>query len=253
MAPTRGTGYERQPWQKRTDMIKHMSLKLRLMLAIVLLVTVISTLFVSVVWQIKVRLEAIAFSHMVADQLTLILQSPGGPASFDDSLLRHWKLFYDESLAQLPAAFVNLPEGSHHRVFTDDGSYYQVEVRNQGSDRVVLSQNITEWELQELWLLQFLAAGVLLVMAVAVLTGWRASLAVLAPLQALTYQLSRIRPDQRGARLSTDSQGDEVGLIAGAFDQYLERLDRFVEREKYFAAAASHELRTPLSVVMGAV
>ena len=233
-------------------MIQRMSLKARLMLAIVLLVTIISTLFVSVVWQIKVQLEAIAFSHMVADQLTLILQSPDGPAGFDDSQLRDWRLYYDDSLLDLPAAFATLPEGSHHRVRTGDGSYFQVEVRNQGSERVVLTQDITEWELQELWLLQFLAVGVLLVMGVAVLTGWRASSAVLAPLQALTSQLSHIRPDQRGVRLSKEWQGNEVGLIARAFDQYLERLDRFVEREKYFAAAASHELRTPLSVVMGA-
>lgn len=232
-------------------MIKHMSLKSRLMLAIVVLVTIISTLFVSVVWQIKVQLEAIAFSHMVADQLTLILESPAGPERFNDGLLRDWQLYYEESLLDLPPAFAVLPEGSHHRVVTEDG-YYQVEVRNQGDERFVLSQNITEWELQELWLLQLLAAGVLLVMAVAVVTGWRASSAVLAPLQALTGQLSRIRPDQRGVRLSNDWQGNEVGLIARAFDQYLERLDRFVEREKYFTAAASHELRTPLSVVMGA-
>lgn len=233
-------------------MIKRMSLKARLMLAIVLLVTVISTLFVSVVWQIKVRLEAIAFSHMVADQLTMILQSPDGPAGFDDSLLRDWRLYFGESLQELPPGFGVLPEGSHHRIRTEDGSYFQVEVRNHGSERVVLTQDITEWELQELWLLQFLAAGVLLVMGVAVLTGWRASSAVLAPLQALTSQLSHIRPDQRGVRLSKEWQGNEVGLIARAFDQYLERLDHFVEREKYFTAAASHELRTPLSVVMGA-
>src|SRR5690554_4144999 len=178
-------------------MIKHMSLKSRLMLAIVVLVTIISTLFVSVVWQIKVQLEAIAFSHMVADQLTLILESPAGPERFNDGLLRDWQLYYEESLLDLPPAFAVLPEGSHHRVVTEDG-YYQVEVRNQGDERFVLSQNITEWELQELWLLQLLAAGVLLVMAVAVVTGWRASSAVLAPLQALTGQLSRIRPDQRG-------------------------------------------------------
>jgi signal transduction histidine kinase len=92
-----------------------------------------------------------------------------------------------------------------------------------------------------------------LVLIVATFTGYRAALAVLSPLQSLTHKLSAIRPDQRGVRVASGSYGTEVSRIAQAFDLYLERLDRFVEREKYFAVAASHELRTPLSVVMGAV
>lgn len=233
-------------------MIKQMSLRARVMLAIVLLVTVISTLFVGVIWEIKVRLEAVAFGHMVSDQLTLILESPGGPAQFDDTLLRDWHLYYGDALNALPEQFAALPEGSHHSVRIDE-RYFQVEVRAADSGLLVLSQDITEWEQQEHWLLQLLASGTLLVLIVATFTGYRASLAVLSPLQALTEKLSSIRPDQRGVRVATDTYGSDVSRIARAFDLYLERLDRFVEREKYFAVAASHELRTPLSVVMGAV
>lgn len=222
------------------------------MLAIVLLVTLISTLFVGVIWEIKVRLEAVAFGHMVSDQLNLIMESPGGPSQFDDSLLRDWRLYYGSGLVSLPEQFRALAEGSHHSVRVDD-RYFQVEVRRAASGPVVLSQDITEWELQEHWLLQLLAAGVLLVLIVAIFTGHRASLAVLSPLQSLTQKLSDIRPDQRGVRVASGPYGSEVSRIAQAFDLYLERLDRFVEREKYFAVAASHELRTPLSVVMGAV
>lgn len=232
-------------------MIRQLSLRVRIMLAIVLLVTVISTLFVAVIWQIKVRLEAVSFGHMVADQLTLIMESPGGPAQFDDSVLSDRQLYAGTDLVDMPAPFAALPAGSHHSVRVDD-RYFQVEVRESDSGRVVLSHDITEWELQEHWLLRLLAAGVLLVMVIAVFTGFRASRAVLAPLQALTQALSAIRPDQRGVRVSSSSYGSEVSRIALAFDEYLQRLDQFVEREKYFAVAASHELRTPLSVVMGA-
>lgn len=233
-------------------MIKQLSLRARVVLAIVMLVTVISTLFVGVIWEIKVRLEAVAFGHMVSDQLTLIMDSPGGPAQFDDSLLIGWNLYYGEGLDGLPEQFASLPEGSHHSVRVDE-RYFQVEVRAADTGLVVLSQDITEWEYQEHWLLQLLAMGTLLVLMVAIFAGYRASLAVLSPLQALTEKLSSIRPDQRGVRVASGPYGSEVSRIARAFDQYLERLDRFVEREKYFAVAASHELRTPLSVVMGAV
>lgn len=233
-------------------MINQLSLRARVMLAIVLLVTVISTLFVGAIWQIKVRLEAVAFGHMVSDQLTLIIDSSGGPAQFDDSLLSDWYLYYGDRLANMPVQFTTLPEGSHHSIKVAD-QYFQVEVRQSDSGLMVLSHDITEWEEQEHWLLQLLAAGVFLVLIIAIFSGYRASLAVLSPLQALTKKLSSIRPDQRGVRVASGAYGNEVARIADAFDLYLERLDRFVEREKYFAVAASHELRTPLSVVMGAV
>ncbi len=233
-------------------MIKQLSLRARVMWAIVMLVTVISTLFVGVIWEIKVRLEAVAFGHMVSDQLTLIMDSPGGPAQFDDSLLSDWQLYYGDGLTLLPEQFAFLPEGSHHSVRVDE-RYFQVEVRSAETGLVVLSQDITEWEQQEHWLLQLLAAGTFLVLIVAIFAGYRASLAVLSPLQALTEKVTAIRPDQRGVRVASGPYGSEVSRIAQAFDLYLERLDQFVEREKYFAVAASHELRTPLSVVMGAV
>lgn len=233
-------------------MIKQLSLRARLMWAIVALVTLISTLFVVVVWEMKVRLEAVAFSHMVADQLDLILQAPGGPASFDETLLRDWHLFYGERLAQMPPAFAELPAGSHHAVRVD-GRYYQIEVSDSADQHVVLSHDITEWELQEHWLLRLLAVGVLLVLGIAVVAGWWSAVAVLSPLQQLTMRLGKVRPDQRGVRIADDFQGSETAHIARAFDQYMERLDQFVEREKYVATAASHELRTPLAVMKGAV
>jgi signal transduction histidine kinase len=152
----------------------------------------------------------------------------------------------------MPQAFASLAQGSHHSVRVAD-RYFQIEVRASDIGRVVLSHDITEWELQEHWLLQLLAAGVVLVLVVAIFAGYRASLAVLSPLQALTQKLSAIRPDQRGVRVASGAYGVEVSHIAQAFDLYLERLDHFVEREKYFATTASHELRTPLSVMMGAV
>lgn len=233
-------------------LIKQQSLRVRLMWAIVALVTLISTLFAVVALEMKARLEAVAFGHMVADQLELILDAPGGPAGFDESLLRDWRLYFDESLAQMPEPIRNLSPGSHHAVRVE-GRYYQIEVSDSKGERVVLSHDITEWELQEHWLLRVLTFGVLLVLGVAVIAGWWSALAVLAPLQRLTQKLETVRPDQRGVRISDDFQGSETAPIARAFDQYMERLDRFVAREKYFATAASHELRTPLAVMKGAV
>ena len=41
-------------------------------------------------------------------------------------------------------------------------------------------------------------------------------------------------------------------VIADALNDYLERNERFVERERVFIDSASHELRTPVAVIGGA-
>ncbi|MDZ7869543.1 MAG: HAMP domain-containing sensor histidine kinase [Rheinheimera sp.] len=46
---------------------------------------------------------------------------------------------------------------------------------------------------------------------------------------------------------------DEVGVLAGAIEKTLERINAFVTRERDFTSAASHELRTPITVITGAL
>ncbi|MCY7346557.1 MAG: hypothetical protein LH614_10110, partial [Pyrinomonadaceae bacterium] len=53
------------------------------------------------------------------------------------------------------------------------------------------------------------------------------------------------------SRLSVKNEIDEIGSLAGDFNQLLERLENYFERQKRFMADASHELRTPLAIVLG--
>lgn len=46
---------------------------------------------------------------------------------------------------------------------------------------------------------------------------------------------------------------DEVGVLAGAIEKTLERINAFVTRERDFTSSASHELRTPITVITGAL
>lgn len=46
---------------------------------------------------------------------------------------------------------------------------------------------------------------------------------------------------------------DEVGVLAAAIENTLERISAFVARERYFTSSASHELRTPITVITGAL
>lgn len=61
-----------------------------------------------------------------------------------------------------------------------------------------------------------------------------------------------MRPDSHPGKLSEDFPHDEVGELAHAFEQSLNRLADFIDRERAFTADVSHELRTPIAVIRGA-
>ena len=56
-----------------------------------------------------------------------------------------------------------------------------------------------------------------------------------------------IHPDsEEELRLSGEYVHDEIGEIANAFREVLERINSSIRREKEFTQDVSHELRTPL-------
>ncbi|MBK6511622.1 MAG: HAMP domain-containing histidine kinase [Haliea sp.] len=169
-----------------------------------------------------------------------------------DALFTGWEFHFGEATAQLPREITALAPGSHHSVATGD-FIYQVEVGEWDGRPAYLTYDVTEWENQEHAVLCMLLYGLLLVLVVAIGMGLTAIRAILAPVQTLSERLTQIEPGQASLRLAADYVGTEIGQIAASFDKYQERLEKFVERERSFTAAASHELRTPLAVMMGAL
>jgi len=228
------------------------SLRMRLILALVIIVTVTSTLFAGGVILIKQQLEAVIFGNMVHEQLEVLQQQLDSGTYSENSLFDNWMLYTDAETMALPAELSALTPGTYHSVIVD-GNYYQVEVGERNGHKIYLTYDITDWENLEHQLLEMLAYGVGIVLLAAIFMGRQASKAVLAPVLSLAERVSGIQPKQRNVRIAEDYQGNEISLIATAFDRYQERLDQFVDRERSFTASASHELRTPLSVMMGAV
>ncbi len=56
----------------------------------------------------------------------------------------------------------------------------------------------------------------------------------------------------RGAELPLLRNGDELGMLARAFDAHTGELRQFLERERAFTGDVSHELRTALTIISGA-
>ena len=71
-----------------------------------------------------------------------------------------------------------------------------------------------------------------------------------SPLDRIILTAEKIGRGDWHHRIGLAGSDDEVGRLALAFDEMMERLQTAFEREKQFTANASHELRTPTAVIM---
>jgi two-component system OmpR family sensor kinase len=79
--------------------------------------------------------------------------------------------------------------------------------------------------------------------------GWFLSRRSLASVVSMSEQARRISAENLNDRLPVANPRDELGRLAGTFNELLARLDGSFTQQRRFMADASHELRTPLSVI----
>jgi heavy metal sensor kinase len=92
-----------------------------------------------------------------------------------------------------------------------------------------------------------------LVLLIAGLGGLFLAGRALAPIDRIRRTAQAIGAGDLTCRIAYDGPPDEVGKLASAFDEMLDRLQSAFEREKRFTADVSHELRTPLAIVKGRI
>ncbi len=73
----------------------------------------------------------------------------------------------------------------------------------------------------------------------------------LSPVVEMSTQAGRIGADNLHERLPVRNARDELGHLAGSFNNLLDRLDHSFEHQRRFMADASHELRTPVAILCG--
>jgi signal transduction histidine kinase len=88
--------------------------------------------------------------------------------------------------------------------------------------------------------------------------GWRAAQTALRPVDDIAAAAVEIGRTQDLSRRVSAAHEDEVGQLADAFNQMLDRLDRArgelhhtLQSQRQFLADVSHELRTPLTTMRG--
>jgi signal transduction histidine kinase len=149
-----------------------------------------------------------------------------------------------------------LPEGYHEFYWKDAEYHVAIKVIPELVEPVYLLYEVSALEFTEqrkLGIGIVLITGVILVIGLGFWLGLLTSRKVIAPVTHLAKQVNLSGPHSLPTDLSTNFYGDEVGVLAKALEESMQRVQALIEREKQFTRDASHELRTPVTVIKGAV
>lgn len=91
--------------------------------------------------------------------------------------------------------------------------------------------------------------GVPVALVIIGISGYFVARRALRPLELMAARAEKISAERLNERLEIVNPYDEIGQLAGAFNETLSRLERSFEQLKRFTADASHELRTPLTAM----
>lgn len=214
-----------------------------------------ATLMVTALLAINERLENDLLEGIVAHEVEeLEAEYPSeGEAALPYSATIKAFVVAPDALDSLPAPLRGLPPHHAGIDLTFEGRSYRVATTMIEGKRAFLAYDVTNIEARESLFRGVLIMAALIVLALALPLGiWIARIS-LKPINDLAEHVANLEPDATDRRLTARFEGYEVGVIANAFDRFMQRLDGFVERERSFTADASHELRTPLAVIQGAL
>ncbi len=233
--------------------LAELSLHARFIAAIMLVVLVLSGGFLYAVDRFTQLLEAELLQRTMASELrrfaTAYAHDPRARPPQADGFSAN--VVPESALDSLPPRLRRLPPGLHDDVKIGGREYF-VGREDVSGHRLYLLLDVEHVEELEAHLITVAVAGFLVASLVALGVAISLSRMVLHPVTTLSRRVAGLVPGQRGAKLGTGVGDRQVGIIADAFDAYLERLDDFVDRERAFVGDASHELRTPLAVVVSA-
>ena len=183
------------------------------------------------------------------DQYLLRQKTEPGYSWQNTSTLR----LYDSSQGQpLPSYLSNLTPGVHDEL-EFEGREHVAFVKRIVGTRYVLVLNIDELEQSEGNLnAAIIIAALALLIVLMVALAW-ALRRLVRPLSDLAKRISASDPSKHGQRIRVNDQdSSELQVIGNAFNDYVQRNEAFVARERAFIDTTSHELRTPIAVIAGA-
>ena len=160
-------------------------------------------------------------------------------------------------VSQVPAWLASIEPG-FRRVYTDEGANPVVHVTERNGHLLYLV--FDEVQVSNL-AFYFGIAPLTAVLLVIYMLAWigyvlsRRAVSALVQLSEAVRTFDFQRGDFEALKLNqfTNTSDAEVLALINALEQFANRLERFVARERNFTRNASHELRTPLAVLKGNV
>ncbi|MEN3614889.1 HAMP domain-containing sensor histidine kinase [Plantactinospora sp. ZYX-F-223] len=104
------------------------------------------------------------------------------------------------------------------------------------------------------------APALLVVTALAGLTGWLVAGRILRPIRTIADTANRLSAENLAERVPVGQPADELATLAATINGMLDRIqhgiaerDRVLNSQRLFVANAAHELRTPLTTIRTAI
>jgi len=169
--------------------------------------------------------------------------------------IRGWRLDGTAPVG-MPRYFASLAPGYYDEQqldLYDAERSYAVLVTPIDDERIVMAVDITDLEDQQnmMGLLSALIGVLSGVMLIGSLLWLYRSMR--RPIRALAQRMDELDPEQPAQRIATGFELSELHDIAVVVNRHLDRVERFIERERSLLDQASHEFRTPIAVIAGAV
>jgi signal transduction histidine kinase len=188
--------------------------------------------------------------HEVAELVTTLTTDPD--AELPQTAHVNAYLRSREQLIPIPDFLEALAPNDYPHI-QHGGETYHVTILDMGDDRLYLAFETSNIAKSRALLIYQLVSGGVLATVVLMISGVWLSRKFLLPISHLAGDISSLDINNMETRLEEKYKDYEVGLIARSTDQFLEKLDEFVEREQFFTTAASHELRSPIAVFTSSI
>lgn len=228
-------------------------LRSRFTLAMLAYIAVVTVVVLIHGYVVNERAEQLVWESLLRTELTQFVERRATDPDVAWADTDTFQLYGPLSARAAPPEFAQLPPGVHDEVFTSTGEYI-VFVTDTAEGRSVITLEISGLERAERTLMMTLGVSTGVVVALFAIIAHFAAGWLVKPLSDIATTVASFAPNRKDQRLPlSDSAPYEAKVITEAFNEYLRRLDQFLERERSFLNMASHELRTPIAVLASSV
>jgi signal transduction histidine kinase len=228
----------------------HSRITLILLVVAIVSTTAYLTVMVLTINRLEESMMATLVGHELDELVTSLAEDPQTKMPRTASVNAY--LRSRDQMDPVPQYLARLSPNAYKEIRVGNDTY-QVMVLDFMDDRIYVSFSTTEISKHRSKFQALLVGGGLFSTLVLVVSGFWLFRRYLLPVSKLADEVAGIDPNDRLFRIGDRYRGYEVELIVRSIDQFLDRLDEYIEREQSFTAAASHELRTPLSVITTAI